>query len=79
MLLVTTITTTVDVDTLKTDIQMDVDDRDGLHQVSRDVLGSVLLVTLNSATEAARESFPRAAERADRLKTAEDTSDSEDR
>lgn len=63
MVVVTTITTTVDVvDKMRvTKHEMDIDDQDGISDVSRDVLGAILLGAFDAGAKSIREQFPGAA------------------
>lgn len=59
MIVVTTITSTVDVDTMVPDHSVDINDVDGLSEVSRDVLGAVVLGGIHATDRAVRKEFPR--------------------
>jgi len=61
MIVVTTIKSTLDVDTMKTEHEVDINDQDGISQVSSDVLGAVLIGAMRSATRGIEDKFPRSA------------------
>lgn len=57
MKVVTTITSILDVNTMETDTQVDISDEDGVSEVSKQVLGSLLIGSLRSTERAVREQF----------------------
>lgn len=68
MIVVTTITSTLDPDTMVTSHSVDIEDQDGISDVHPDVLGAVLIGAMRSTERALAEQFPgagRSAERAD--------------
>lgn len=62
MRVVTTITTIWDVDDMTSEHSVEVTDEDGVSEVSRDVLGTLLISALRSTHQAIIEQFPRAGE-----------------
>lgn len=60
-IVVTTITSTIDLETFDTSHSVDIADEDGLSEVSPDALGALLIGALSSTTRAVRKEFPRAA------------------
>jgi hypothetical protein len=64
---ITTITTELDLDTMEPTHAVDVEDCDGLSEMSVDVLGALVIGALGAADRAAREQFPRAGRAAARL------------
>lgn len=69
---VTTITTELDLDSLTSEHSVDINDCDGLSEISRDVLGAVLIGGLHATRAAVREQFPRAARADDESEDGED-------
>lgn len=69
--IVTTITTLMDLDTLTPEHSVDISDEDGLSEVSRDVLGALLIGALRATEKAVREQFPGADRSASRIDAAE--------
>lgn len=61
MIVVTTITSMLDVETMHAEHSVEVDDQDGMSAVSSDVLGAVLIGALRSTTRGIEKNFPRAA------------------
>lgn len=55
----TTITSTFDVGTMEASHSVEIEDLDGLSEISLDVLGSVVMGALNSAKKGMAEKFPR--------------------
>lgn len=71
--IVTTITTHLDLDSMESRHVMEIDDQDGLSEVSSDVLGALLLGALGASRRAVREQFPRAGQAEDRTDTESET------
>lgn len=61
MIVVTTITSVLDIDSMSTEHSVEVDDKDGLSSVSGDMLGAVLMGALGSTTRAVEKAYPRVA------------------
>jgi hypothetical protein len=59
--IVTTITTTLDLNTMAKKHTIDIDDQDNVSEISRDVFGALVLSGLTSAVDTAAIEFPRAA------------------
>ena len=59
VIVVTTITSIIDLDTMDSEHRMEINDRDGLSEVSSEVLGAVLMGGLNSCKQAVAERWPR--------------------
>ena len=57
MKVVTTITTLLDVDSMQQEVSVDIDDQDGLSEVSSQVLGAVLIGSCRSVERGLREQF----------------------
>lgn len=57
MQVVTTITTLLDIDTMQQEVSVDIDDQDGLSEVSGQVLGSVLIGSCRSVERGLRKQF----------------------
>ncbi|HSV38714.1 MAG TPA: hypothetical protein VLI04_08140 [Nocardioidaceae bacterium] len=64
---VTTITSELDLDSMEQSHSVDIDDCDGLSEVSRDVLGALVIGALQATERTARSTFPGAGRAADRL------------
>lgn len=64
---VTTITTELNLDDMQPSHSVDIDDCDGLSDVSREIVGALVLGALQSAERGVREQFPRAGRAAERL------------
>lgn len=58
---VTTITTTLDLDTFDKEVDVEVDDQSGLSEVSEEVLYSVVLAGLNTTQNSIYDRSPRLA------------------
>ena len=56
---VTTITTTVDLDTFEKDVSVEVDDQSGLVEVSQDLLYATVLAGVHAAEGAVYDASPR--------------------
>lgn len=61
MIVVTTITSTLDVETMEPTHSVDIEDQDGLSDVSREVLGALILGALHATERGIREQFSRVA------------------
>jgi CO/xanthine dehydrogenase FAD-binding subunit len=60
---VTTITSLVDIETFETSHSVDINDQDGLSEVSREVMGALLIGALRSTETAVRRQFPQQEDR----------------
>ncbi len=65
--IITTITTTVDLETMKSSHAVDVNDADGLSEISREVVGAVLIGAMQATERTLRQQFPRAGRAAERV------------
>jgi ubiquinone biosynthesis protein UbiJ len=73
MVVVTTITSTLDINDMSTSHTVDINDEDGLSEVSGDVLGTVVVSGLRATMTAVREKYPRAGQAADRADESEES------
>lgn len=60
-IVITTITSTMDIETLETKHSVAIEDQDGLAEVSSDILGALLIGAMSATTRAVEKQFPRAA------------------
>lgn len=70
-IVVTTITSTMDLTTFESTHAVDIADEDGLSEVSTEVLGALIIGALGSTDRAIREKFPMAARRAAKMEAEE--------
>ena len=57
MKVVTTVTTLLDVDSMEQEVSVEIDDQDGLSEVSGQVLGATLIGSMRSVERGLREQF----------------------
>ncbi len=70
--IITIVTTVVDLETMQSEHSVKIDDVDGLSEVSREIVGAVLIGAMKSTERGLREQFPQAGAAAQRSDEADD-------